>query len=35
MDDDAEVEIANGVKVRVVKATLSHVVAKSSSAAND
>jgi preprotein translocase subunit YajC len=35
MDDDAEVEIANGVKVRVVKATLSHVVAKSSPAAND
>ena len=24
-DDEAEVEIANGVKVRVVKSTISHV----------
>lgn len=34
MDDDAEVEIANGVKVRVVKSTLSHVIT-GAKAAND
>ena len=35
MDDDVEVEIGQGTKVRIVKATLSHVVTKSSAAAND
>ena len=34
-DDEAEVEIANGVKVRVVKSTLTHVVSNSSKPAND
>jgi preprotein translocase subunit YajC len=34
MDDDAEVEIANGVKVRVVKSTLSQVNS-GAKAAND
>ncbi|HYI42412.1 MAG TPA: preprotein translocase subunit YajC [Sphingomicrobium sp.] len=34
-DDEAEVEIAQGVRVRVVKATLSQVVTKSSKPAND
>ncbi len=35
MDDDVEVEIAPSTRIRVVKATLSHVVTKSSAAAND
>ena len=35
MDDDVEVEIAQNVRVRVVKATLSHVVTKSKKPAND
>ena len=35
MDDDAEVEIAQGIKVRVVKSTLSHVLSKSTKPAND
>ena len=34
-DDDAEVEIAQGVKVRVVKSTLTHVIAGSGKPAND
>ena len=34
-DDEAEVEIAQGVKVRVVKGTLSQVLTKSSKPAND
>ena len=34
-DDEAEVEIAQGVRVRVVKATLSQVVTKTSKPAND
>ena len=34
-DEDAEVEIANGVKVRVVKSTLTGVVSKNSKPAND
>jgi len=34
-DDEAEVEIANGVKVRIVKSTLSHVISNSSKPAND
>lgn len=34
-DDEAEVEIATGVKVRVVKSTLTSVVNKSAKAAND
>ena len=34
-DDDAEVEIASGVKVRVVKSTISHVLSGSSKPAND
>ena len=34
-DDEAEVEIAQGVRVRVVKATLSQVLAKSAKPAND
>ena len=34
-DDEAEVEIANGVRVRVVKSTLSQVVTRSSKPAND
>ena len=35
MDDDVEVEIAQGLRVRVVKATLSHVVTKAAKPAND
>ena len=35
MDDDVEVEIGQNVRVRVVKATLSHVVTKSAKPAND
>ena len=34
-DDEAEVEIAQGVRVRVVKGTLSQVLTKSSAPAND
>ena len=34
-DDEAEVEIAQGVKVRVLKGTLSQVLTKSSAPAND
>jgi preprotein translocase subunit YajC len=34
-DDDAEVEIAQGVRVRVVKSTLSHVLTGSAKPAND
>jgi preprotein translocase subunit YajC len=34
-DDEAEVEIAQGVRVRVVKSTLSHVVTRSAKPAND
>lgn len=34
-DDEAEVEIAQGVRVRVVKATLSQVVVRSTAPAND
>lgn len=34
-DDEAEVEIANGVKVRVVKTTLSHILTAQSKPAND
>ncbi len=35
MDEDVEVEIATGTKVKVVKATLSHVVTKPGKPAND
>ena len=35
MDDEAEVEIANGVRVRVIKATLSQVVKPNTKPAND
>jgi preprotein translocase subunit YajC len=35
MDDDVEVDIGQGVKVRIVKATLSHVVTKPTKPAND
>ncbi|WP_309661929.1 preprotein translocase subunit YajC [Sphingomonas sp.] len=35
MDDEAEVEIANGVKVRVIKSTLSQVVRPNTKPAND
>ena len=35
MDEDVEVEIGQGVKVRIVKATLSHVVTKPGKPAND
>src|SRR4051812_16200259 len=35
MDDDAEVEIANGVRVRVIKSTLSGVVSGGTKPAND
>jgi preprotein translocase subunit YajC len=35
MDEDVEVEIGQGVKVRVVKATLSHVVRPNTKPAND
>ena len=34
-DDEVEVEIAQGIKVRVVKSTLSHVLDKNSKPAND
>ena len=34
-DDEVEVEIAQGVKVRVVKSTLSNVLSKSAKPAND
>ena len=34
-DEDAEVEIAQGVKVRVIKSTLSHVVSPNAKPAND
>ena len=35
MDEDVEVDIGQGTKVRIVKATLSHVVTKPSKPAND
>ncbi len=35
MDEDVEVEIGPGVKVRIVKATLSHVVRQANKPAND
>jgi preprotein translocase subunit YajC len=35
MDDDVEVDIGQGVKVRIVKATLSHVVRPNTKPAND
>jgi preprotein translocase subunit YajC len=34
-DDEAEVEIATGVRVRVIKSTLTHVINSSTKAAND
>jgi preprotein translocase subunit YajC len=34
-DDEAEVEIAQGVKVRVVKSTITHVVTANTKPAND
>ena len=34
-DDEVEVEIATGVRVRVVKSTLTHVINSSTKAAND
>jgi preprotein translocase subunit YajC len=34
-EDEAEVEIASGVRVRVVKSTLTHVLTKNSKPAND
>ena len=34
-DDEAEVEIAQGVRIRVVKSTLSQVLAKTAKPAND
>ena len=34
-DEEAEVEIANGVRVRVVKSTLTHILSGSSKPAND
>jgi len=34
-DDEAEVEIAQGVKVRVVKSTITHVLTGSAKPAND
>ena len=34
-DDEAEVEIANGAMVRVVKSTISHVLSNSTKPAND
>ena len=34
-DDEAEVEIANGVKVRIVKSTISHVISPNAKPAND
>ncbi len=35
MDDDVEVEIGQNTRVRIVKATLSHVVTKPGKPAND
>ena len=35
MDDEAEVEIANGVRVRVIKSTLSQIVRPNNTPAND
>jgi preprotein translocase subunit YajC len=35
MDDDVEVDIGGGVKVRIVKATLSQVLSKATKPAND
>ena len=35
MDDEAEVEIAQGVKVRVVKSTITHVLSPTTKPAND
>ena len=35
MDDEVEVEIAQGIKVRIVKSTLSHVLSKNAKPAND
>ena len=35
MDEDVEVDIGQGVKVRIVKATLSHVVRPNTKPAND
>jgi preprotein translocase subunit YajC len=34
-DDEAEVEIAQGVKVRVIKSTITHVVGANTKPAND
>ncbi|MFL6753908.1 MAG: preprotein translocase subunit YajC [Sphingomicrobium sp.] len=34
-DDEAEVEIAQGVKVRVIKSTITHVVGPNTKPAND
>ena len=34
-DDEAEVEIANGVRVRVIKSTLTHILSGNSKPAND
>lgn len=34
-DDEAEVEVAQGVKIRVVKSTISQVLAPKSNPAND
>jgi preprotein translocase subunit YajC len=34
-DDEAEVEIAQGVKVRVVKSTITHVLTSNTKPAND
>jgi preprotein translocase subunit YajC len=35
MDDEAEVEIATGVKIRIVKSTISHVLSNNTKPAND
>ena len=35
VDDEVEVEIAQGTKVRIVKSTLSHVLTKNAKPAND
>ena len=34
-DDEAEVEIANGVRIRIIKSTISHVLTGTSKPAND
>ena len=34
-DEEAEVEIAQGVRVRIVKSTLTHILSKSAKPAND